>query len=67
MAAKQLSDANPDGTCLGQSPTDKIGFHGVAPIAQQATVADATDATSVIAQCNLVIARLKALGLIASS
>lgn len=27
---KQLSDNNPDGSVLGQSVTDKIGFYGVA-------------------------------------
>lgn len=28
MAADQLSKKNPDGTVLGQSSTDKIGFFG---------------------------------------
>lgn len=28
MAADQLSKKNPDGTTLGQSSTDKIGFFG---------------------------------------
>lgn len=28
MAADQLSKKNPDGTVLGQSSADKIGFHG---------------------------------------
>ena len=32
MAAKQLSDGNPDGTTLGQSSTDKIGFFGATPV-----------------------------------
>ena len=27
-AAKQLSDANSQGTCLGQSATDRISFYG---------------------------------------
>lgn len=29
MAVKQLSDGGPDGTRLGQSATDKIGFYGL--------------------------------------
>jgi hypothetical protein len=29
---KQLSDANPDGTKLGQSSTDLIGFYGGTPV-----------------------------------
>ena len=65
---KQLSDGGPDGTLLGQSSTDKIGFYGLAtPIARPATVADATDATTAITSINTVIDRLQALGLIASS
>lgn len=33
---RQLSDANPIGTVLGQSTTDKIGFYGGAPVVQPA-------------------------------
>ena len=65
---KELSDGGPDGTRLGQSSTDKIGFYGLAtPIARPATVADATDAATAITTVNTVIDRLQALGLIASS
>ena len=32
--AKQLSDGNPDGCCLGQSATDLISLFGATPIAQ---------------------------------
>ena len=35
MATRQLSDANPDGTTLGQSATDKIGFFGATTVVQQ--------------------------------
>lgn len=35
MATKQLSDANPDGTVLGQSSSDKISFYGVTTVTQQ--------------------------------
>lgn len=31
---KQLSDKNPTGTGLGQSPTDKIGFFGQSAVTQ---------------------------------
>ncbi len=31
---RQLSDGNPVGTVLGQSPTDKIAFFGATPVAQ---------------------------------
>jgi hypothetical protein len=61
---KQLSDANSDGTCLGQSTTDKIGFFGLAtPIAQQSLAANGTDAATTQALANDLKAKLKALGL----
>lgn len=45
MALKQLSDKGPDGTNLGQSAADKIGFYGLAtPISQRAAGAQATSA-----------------------
>lgn len=36
-AAKQLSDGNPSGTCLGQSATDLISAYGATPIVQRAS------------------------------
>jgi hypothetical protein len=47
MAEKQLSDGGPDGTVLGQSATDLIGFHGTdgtVQVALSATPAAATTA-----------------------
>lgn len=35
-AARQLSDGNSQGTVLGQSATDLVGFYGATPVAQQA-------------------------------
>jgi hypothetical protein len=34
-APKQLSDGNSQGTSLGQSASDKVGLHGVTPVAQR--------------------------------
>lgn len=34
MAIKQLSDGGPDGVGVGQSATDKVGFHGATPVAK---------------------------------
>ena len=34
MSTDQISKANTDGTTLGQSTTDKIGFYGVTPVVQ---------------------------------
>lgn len=43
MAIKHLSDGSPDGTLLGQSSTDLVGFYGLTtPIAQPAITAVAT-------------------------
>jgi len=68
MSIKQLSDGGPDGTLLGQSSTDKLGFYGLAtPIVQPAAVTSATaTATSAMTAVNTVIARLRALNLIAT-
>lgn len=49
MAARQLSDKRTDGTLLGQSTADTIGFYGLAtPIAQRSGAGQAAVATSVI-------------------
>lgn len=64
MAVKQLSDANADGTVLGQSSSDKIGFYGATPVDRPATVTDGTDATTTQAAVNAIIDRLQELGLI---
>lgn len=57
MAIRQLSDGNPDGTTLGQSPTgDKISFFGATPVDQPI----ATDLAT-------VITALTELGLIRAS
>ncbi len=46
MSAHQLSDARPDGTKLGQSSTDKVGFFGATPVAQQSTTGTTTGFTA---------------------
>jgi hypothetical protein len=35
MPVKQLSDGNPDGTVLGQSANDLIGFYNASPVVQR--------------------------------
>lgn len=45
-----------------------LSFFGVSPsVPQQAHIADATDATDVIARCNDILAALRSYGLLASS
>lgn len=57
MAIKQLSDGNPDGSSLGQAPSDKISFFGATPVAQQTA-----SATPTLAELGVA---LRALGLLA--
>jgi len=35
MSVNHLSDGSDDGTVLGQSASDKVGFHGATPVAQR--------------------------------
>lgn len=48
MAVKQLSDGNSDGTVLGQSTTDLLGFYGnTAPVSRRAAAIQASSFISV--------------------
>lgn len=53
MGTKQLSDGGPDGTVLGQSATDLVGFHNATPSDQAASITLATNAT--IATTNVAV------------
>lgn len=53
-AGKELSDANPSGTNLGQSATDLISFYGVTPVKQRASSIQAASVVSV--SSNITIA-----------
>jgi hypothetical protein len=46
MPVKQLSDGNPDGTVLGQSPCDLISFYNVTPVPQRSGAAQAAAGTA---------------------
>lgn len=66
MAVEYLGGNSPDGTVLGLSATEKIGFFGATPVVQQAMTAVATaTATTTLneTKINRVIAALAALGL----
>jgi hypothetical protein len=70
MAADQLSKKNPDGTLLGQSATDKVGFYGKTARVQMTfiTSISAAQTTAVVkARINLIISRLINSGLMAAS
>lgn len=56
MPIKEASDRNPDGSRLGQDPSDKISFYGATPLAQQVLATGATTAQ--------IVAALTALGLV---
>lgn len=53
------------GLVIGTSATQKVGFFGATPVVQQATVAAATDATTVIVTANACRTALRNLGLMA--
>lgn len=57
MSVQQLSLRNPDGTILGQDPTDKISAYGATPIPQQVLAAAATAAQIVDALTALGLTR----------
>ncbi|MGA7325307.1 MAG: hypothetical protein WBX25_12660 [Rhodomicrobium sp.] len=46
MPVKQLSDGNPDGTVLGQSPSDLISFYNATPVPQRSGAVQAAVDTS---------------------
>ena len=46
MAVRDLGDATPDGTRVGQSATDKVAFYGAAPVVQRALAAQALSLAS---------------------
>ena len=65
MAIKELSDGNPDGTRLGQSSTDLVGFFGTTVAAQPTLTTLATAATIATIRTSVqqIIAALRTLGL----
>jgi len=64
--ALNVSVGTTTGTKIGTATTQKLGFYNATPVVQPAAVADATDAASVITQLNLLLARMRDLGLIAT-
>lgn len=63
MTARQLSDGNDDGQVLGQSATDKVGFHGASPVAKATCTLSAalTAATTTAANVAAAFAELYAV------
>lgn len=71
---KELSDGGPDGTRLGQSTTDLVGFWGKTPVDQPAataqyavtttaltTITDIVTTASVTGAVNAIVARVDSL------
>lgn len=70
MAKKELSDKGPDGTSLGQSATDKVGFYGTTPIAKPSvTWPNTATATTTLneTKVNRLMVALVNLGLIVTT
>lgn len=69
MPVKELSDKGPDGTRLGQSSTDKVGFFGATPITKPSVAAASSSvATTTILETRVadICTALAALGLISN-
>lgn len=60
---------HPDGLLLGEAATEKIGFHGKAPVAQRANAAQAaaSDPATTMALANEIRTVLVNLGLMKGS
>ena len=67
MAGEVIGKGLTDGATFGASITEKISFFGVAPVIQQVTIVDATDAATAITSLNSVIAMLDTFGLTATA
>jgi len=71
MAIKQLSDGGAEGTLLGQSSSDKLGFFGLTTPIARPTITAVTTATATTAlnetRINRLYAALESLGLIATA
>ena len=62
-----VTDGNPDGSMIGASATEKVGFFGKDPVVQQTARADvASTLVSLKSGVNAILAKLRALGLIAT-
>lgn len=70
MAVKQLSDKNTDGTVMGQSTTDKLGFYGLSTAIVQPSLSTfsglSTGVSVAITNAALIelMTKLRALGLL---
>ena len=69
MAIHYLGDNGPDGTVLGLSSTEKIGFFGTTPVVQQSVTAATTTATTTLHNATLqsIQSALVNLGLIVTT
>lgn len=57
MPVKELSDGGPDGSRLGQSSSDKVGFFGATPITKPSVAA----ASSSVATTTILETRVAAI------
>jgi hypothetical protein len=71
MTIRYLADQNPDGTIIGTTSSDKLGFFGLATPIARPTITWVTTATATTAlnetKINRLYAALENLGLIATA
>jgi len=66
LSAKNIQTDTETGSKIGTGADQLLGFYGATPVDQPDAVADATGAGDVVAQLNLLLARMRELGLIAT-
>lgn len=81
MSVQVITDGNPAGSQVGSAATEKVGFWGATPVAQPATIADATNTTtttstttalttdldSLRTKFNTLLSQLETAGILASA
>ena len=62
-----LGDGNPDGTIIGQSASEKIGFYGATPVVQASAITTTgSTSPSMKTRINSILTVLRNLGIIAT-
>lgn len=67
MAVEYIGQGGPDGTVVGLTSTELVGFHGKTPVAQASAIAtSASTLVSLKAKLNLLLTAMRNKGLIAT-
>lgn len=56
---QELGDGRPDGTRLGKTATEKVGFFGATPVVQQTVTALTTTSSTVASSVSVAVTELQ--------